>query len=454
MLYGVRATNKSKVKITIRKMNIKGTAKKRGSVSVEAAISLSVFMLFIFSLAYILKVFYTYNTVQESLSEVSRNMANFSYFYHITEAKDFTDRLNDMAQEAGNQLEEQKNTIVNAFTSFTSFFSSDSPADEELAIPVSVDSLIDSMTSRDDSAEGGDLLFAGITPKEELKLFITLIAKKLNYEITNKLVCLLAKNSLKTELSERTNTKDDPALALGICNGMKGLDFSKSSVFGDSESLEFIVNYTVEPFAFLPAIPLSNRVKVIGWTGGRGATVKVSENSDTADDTTDTEVQSYWNSYDDDKRYFDRGFKMKEEYLKSLNPGKSNPFMEFERQTGIPVMDAYVYNKETGTTEYYDVFTLNPFLKTYSTQPGAIASQIKKHGKRLHECETPNKLKDREIGKVRKIVVMIVPENSGEEVDKACQNAQETLKKHGVEVMLHRAFGSYESHDSNLDSAA
>ncbi|NLM73291.1 MAG: hypothetical protein GX184_04585 [Clostridiaceae bacterium] len=450
MLHGVRAIKKSKNRIVA----INNSKKSSGSVSVEAAISLSVFMLFIFSLAYILKVFYTYNTVQQSLTEVSRNMANLSYFYHLTGAKDFSDRLNEMAEEAETRLEEQKNTIVNAYTSFTGFFSSDNPSvDDLIEATVSVDDLIDSISNTD--AEKEDGLMAGLISgaKEELKLFITIIARKLNYEVTNKLVCLMAKHSLKGELSERTKNKDDPALALGIRDGMKGLDFSKSSVFGDSESLEFVVNYTVEPFAFLPALPMSNRVKVIGWTGGRGSSVKESKEPVDSDETGNTS-QSYWNQYDDGKMYFDRGLKMEEEYVKTLNPGRGNRFLEFEKQTGIPAIDAYVYNNETGAVEYYDVFTLNPFLKTYSTRPSSITSEIKKHGKRLLECGTPGNLKDKDISKVRRIVVMIVPDNSGEEVDNSFRNAKETLEKYGVEVILYRGFGSYEANDEDLDSAA
>lgn len=62
--------------------------------------------------------------------------------------------------------------------------------------------------------------------------------------------------------------------------------------------------------------------------------------------------------------------------------------------------------------EYYDIFTLNPFMKTYSEKPSAIKSEIKKHGKRLLEFETPDFLKEYDIKEIKRVVIMVIPENS------------------------------------------
>ena len=51
----------------------------------------------------------------------------------------------------------------------------------------------------------------------------------------------------------------DPALALGIEGGLSGFDFTHTSIFGDSESMEFVVSYNVKApvvFAFVPDIRL------------------------------------------------------------------------------------------------------------------------------------------------------------------------------------------------------
>ena len=76
----------------------------------------------------------------------------------------------------------------------------------------------------------------------------------------------MAESSLIKELEKRVRTrKDDPAAALGIEGGLRGFDFTHTDIFGDSESMDFVVSYSVKApvvFAFAP-LSLSNRVKII-----------------------------------------------------------------------------------------------------------------------------------------------------------------------------------------------
>lgn len=405
----------------------------KGSSTIEATIVLPFFLMVFFSFAYIIRIFFAYNTMQDALSEVGRRYGNMSYFYHVTGLKDYSDALNTAADEAESTLSGQHDVLVNAFNAFNDSVSGGS---EQAG---SVDSIMAVIEGAEDlsnaTLEVSDLVQTVVAdPKAELKLIVTVFARKLSYKITNELVGLIARGSLAKELEKRVDTNKDPAKALGIEGGIKGLDFKQTDIFGDSESMEFVVSYSVKAplvFAFVPGIKLSNRVKIIAWTGGRGESVKTEEKKEEKEDS------SLWTKMDNDKRYWDRGLEIeKRETEKLLATATSNKY---------PVIDAYAYNESQATVEYYDVFTLNPFMKTYSEKPSAIKSEIKRHGKRLLEFDTPDFLQEADIKEIKRVVIMVIPENSGQYAIEQYQKAKEELEKYQVEVRLVKGYGTYEA---------
>lgn len=429
-------------------------AKKRGikgSATIEATIVLPMLLIVLFSLAYIIRIFFIYNTMQDALSEVGRRYGNMSYFYHVTGLKDYSDALNTAADEAETTLSGQQDTLVNAFDSFNDMVSGGSGQ------AVSTDSIMAVLDNADDlsqaSSDVSELVRTIIAdPKTELRMVITIFARKLNYNITNELVSLMARGSLGKELGKRLNT-DDPTSVLGIEGGLMGIDFNQTSIFGDSESMEFVVSYTVKApvvFMFTPSIKLSNRVKIIAWTGGRGESVLKEEKKE------DDKNSSVWTKMDNDKRYWDRGLEIERLETAKLTKSAGKGVLASATSSKYPVIDAYIYKESKKTVEYYDVFTLNPFMKTYSEKPSAIKSEIKKHGKRLLEFDTPDFLKEAKIEVVKRVVIMVIPENSGNYAVEQYEKAKEELAQYQIEVRLVKGYGSYEAagEEEALDKAS
>ncbi len=416
----------------------------KGSSTIEATIVLPFFLIVFFSFAYIIRIFFTYNTVQEALSEVGRKYGNMSYFYHITGLKDYSDALNIAADEAENTLLNQHDVLVNAFNDFNDMVSSNSTQSG------SIDNIMEAFDGVSDlgnlTLEVSELVRTIVAdPKAELKLMVTVFTRKLNYKITNELVSLMAEGSLIKELEKRVRTyKDDPVAALGIEGGIRGFDFAHTDIFGDSESMDFVVSYNVKApvvFAFVPSIRLSNRVKIIAWTGGRGESVKNNEKEQ-------EENLSLWTKMDNDKKYWDRGLEIEKCEIEKL--------LAIATPKKYPVIDAYIYNESQATVEYYDIFTLNPFMKTYSEKPSAIKSEIKRHGKRLLEFGTPDFLIDADIKEIKRVVIMVIPENSGHYAVEQYEKAKKELEKYQVEVRLVKGYGTYEAdkQDEDLQEAS
>ena len=159
---------------------------------------------------------------------------------------------------------------------------------------------------------------------------------------------------------------------------------------------------------------------------------------------------------DKNKDYMDRGLTIEKLYIDELtqkNNSKGVKTFETSSKTG---MDAFTYDEKTGIAEYYDIFTLNPFMKTYQQRPGAIASEIKKHGKKLLDCTEPEYLENVNVSSVKRIVVFVVPENSDQMVDEAYAKAKKELEPYDIEVVLIKGYGQYTppKENENQDEAA
>jgi hypothetical protein len=444
---------------------IKNLNRKKGNTTVEAIIVIPCFLIIMFSLGYILRIFYVYNTVQSSLSEVARQIANMSYFYQLSGLKDYADRLHDLGESAEDTLEGHKNTFIGAFESFGNVISGGSNAVNSGSITGDdINNFINSISDMNQKTDELTSLISSIMedPSGEIKLFVHVLTQKLSYELTNRIVCAIAKGSLKNQLDERvvtSNKNTDPARILGIKDGLNGIDFSNSSIFGDKESLDFVVNYKIKPpavFGFLPEFKLSNRVKLIAWTGGRGKPVKVENDvSNEEGEDQDTTNESIWDKMDKDKDYFGRGLEIEKKHCELIikNLMSQNKIV-YKTPIDYPAVDLYSFDSKTKEATCYDIFTLNPLLKSYKGNPGKIAAQINKHGKKLLESLLPVDIKSLGPEKVKRVVIMIVPKNAGFEADEAVEIAKSRLESLGVVVYLSRGYGTYSEPYQELEEAA
>ena len=415
---------------------------RKGSATVEAAIVLPFFLITLFTLAYIIRIFFAYNTVQSSLQTVARDISSASYFYYVSGLKDISDKLDNMGQDATDELNSQKDTIVGAVDSFNNLITSMDTAriDQATSIDGGIQEIQDLYKNGEDLAANAGKVVDMVKeiikdPKAEGKLILTIFAQKAAYVARKELVCLVAGCMLDSEFEKKAIIGVDARQMLGISN----VSFSQSQIFGDQESLEFIITYTVHPpgiFSLIPKMTLSNRVKLIAWTGGRGQSVRVKKEEEKPVDE-----GSIWDEMDKDKKYFDRGLEIEKAEVEKLGVGiGNNQFMATEGM--FPKVDAFIYNDEM--VEAYDVFTLNPFMETYKTQPSKIKAEIKKHGKRLMEFDF-NDYPDEvpQSPEKKRIVICIIPDNSAD-ISEYVNAAKEELLKIGIsDVKLVRGYGNY-----------
>lgn len=417
----------------------------RGSATVEAAVVLPVFLIVLFSIAYTVRVFMAYKVMQSVLQQVARSIAEASYFYHVSGLKEYAEKLDELGGDAADELENQADKIIGTIDSFNSIVSAISDPDTSVDLETRISgarSLVNQLSGN--VRDAADLIRnMAKDPKHELKLLIAVFIRKAAYAARKEAVCVIAEALLDEELEKRASAGMDARKILGI----KNISFDQTQVFGDKETLEFIITYNVKtpfPFSLIPELTLCNRVKVIGWTSGRGASVR--EEQDTGD--------SIWISMDTEKRYWDRGLAIEDMEVERLREEAGGMRFEATSKT-YPAVDAYIYDEHT--LRMYDVFTLNPFMKTYQDQPGRIRSEVRKHGKRLLEFYPQDRPELWEIPNKERIVIVILPENAAEAVpniEEYITAAESELKKMGLtEVRIRYGYGTYSERQEEENTA-
>lgn len=419
-----------------------------GSATVEAAIVMPVFLIAFFTLAYLIRIFFAYNTMQAALQNVARSIGSSSYFYYASGLKDYTDKLQDRANKANETLADQKDTIINTVTSFNELLSTSETTvtDSSGITQEGIQNLIDSAQNLQGSFEDSKELFQSIAedPGAQIKLLLTVFAQNVTYEARNQLVRAIAGSMLDTELKRKFH-KDvsDVYLDLGIKDGIQSINFSQTEVFGDKESLDIVIYYTVHvpaPFSLIPEMQLCNRVKVIAWTGGRGESVRV--RPEIPEETENPDDSSIWVSMDKDQRYWDRGLEIERLEVDRIKKEASGEGLQCSAtDPKYPKVDAIASSDLE--VKLYDVFTLNPFMKTYVNNPNKIRSEINRHAKSLGSFDAQATLGVSENVQITRVVVIVMPSNAPADAIAQAERAKSDLAGGGVVVEIVTGHGEY-----------
>jgi len=89
--------------------------KKDGSLTVEAAISLPLFMCVFLSIAFFMKVVYIHNNVQYAINGAANEVATYSYLYSISGLQKVNDAITETTDEYGTTASEHTKEILEAF---------------------------------------------------------------------------------------------------------------------------------------------------------------------------------------------------------------------------------------------------------------------------------------------------------------------------------------------------
>lgn len=264
-------------------MRVISAVKKKGAMTVEAALVLPVLLCAFFSVVFLIKAVYTYELIQHALDETAAEIASAGYIYHVSGIRDIHDTVRNGVNDKSELFKGQVGSVFDTYNSLKdikSSFGQDLPGISDSADLLS--NADQNFANMLDEAEG-----ITSNPLDELKSIACYIASGAFENAKTKLFTPVVKLYMKKYLAaEGTTDADERLRSLNISGGFNGMDFNESSFLDDrGDNIDIVVKYRIKlplPIQFSSGFEFVQRVKVKAWMGG-DETQGVLEDSAAAD---------------------------------------------------------------------------------------------------------------------------------------------------------------------------
>lgn len=222
---------------------------KKGSITVEAAIALPVFLFAVISVVFLVKTVYTYEMIQYAITETAEEMAASSYIFHMSGLGELDDSLGGGMENRAGIFESHMDSIFDGIKNLDAFLK-DAP-EENLQEAANVAS----------------------DPVGKLKNAAAFLAAGTYGDLKTELFTPLVKLYIKKYLVSGSGQDADRRLrSLNIKNGFDGLDFGASGFFEkENNDIDIVVKYGIVlpvPIKLSPGLEIVQRAASRAWMGG------------------------------------------------------------------------------------------------------------------------------------------------------------------------------------------
>jgi hypothetical protein len=290
---------------------------KEGSLTVEAAIALPIFMCAFLSIIYFIKVINIQNNVQYALNGAANELATYSYLYSVSGLQHANDTLNDNIEQNGQLASDHAAKILEAFDALGENLQSAKNSTGQLleGDTSQIETLEELYDKSKSSPKDVQEVFKDIrsNPKKEFISIASLFASsgfvKVKGELSKPLIRLFMRKYADIKIF---NSKRGPGAYIEVKEGQDPFeifDLNKSRIFVDNKTIDIVVRYKIKtalPINFLPEITMEQRATVRAWLDGDGSGKK--EEGESGSDS----QKSLW-----DESPFDYGTIITQEELKS-----------------------------------------------------------------------------------------------------------------------------------------
>lgn len=396
----------------------------RGSITVEAAIVLPVFICVAISLAMLIKLVYVHDIIQHSINEAANELAAYAYIYHVSDLQKIDDTIQDNMDENSEQAEEHISVVVDAFGTLEKAYNTGSEFVEDANNAVESESSFASKAEQilnqagDLYIDGQQLTQQGIDsinslskvfedigkdPKKEAESIAWMLSKGIYSDVKTIAAVPLVKFTVKRYLQNATTGDVNKRLKmLNISNGFEGLDFYQSTFFSGDEDIDIVVAYSVElplPIEILPEIYMVQRCTARAWLDGG--------------DGTSLGETSIW-----DLPNKQRGMKIEELY------GGNLPY-------DFPVIDIFDAESKTGTS----IKSINLHNKTYQDQ-AKLKKVLQQYLDDIKLCNSI-KYKQQDYELINKRLVIVIPKGAINDNNRTVlEEIKEAAIANGIDISI------------------
>ena len=259
---------------------------EKGMITVEAVLSLVPFILVVMGIISFINVFMVHNKVQYAMYQAGSELASYTYFYEALGIRSADLGLKEDIDRETQELDDTIDKTTAFLNQLSSLESSASSVGSNGWSELGND--IDNVLSQGEATlqsakaalESGKVLISD--PQDLIRNIVYFGIENLEAELKSLLLGAVASGMVSNYLDasfspSNPRTADEYLKAAGVENGMKGLDFSNSKLFSDSEyrMIDMVVEYDLEVFFFRlffkePKIHVVQRCAIPAWLDGDG----------------------------------------------------------------------------------------------------------------------------------------------------------------------------------------
>lgn len=254
--------------------------KLKGSLSIEAAISLTTCMIVVFTMIYLIKVIYIHERVQYAISETAREMSVGAYLVDKTGLLDIQQNTYNQAKGNISQFQSSFDALVSSYnevsqtmSGLTNYSAIESDSDtsmtpsseDEISQQLFVEQIQLTHTIAQAYSFMNDLIGFIKISVEDSKQLVTSLGAVPGLEIINNAIGTKIVQSSVRKYISKEDYKD-----WGIIGGEGGMSYLRSTFMLQDEDIHIIVNYEIElPLLkdLIEPISIMQGVSVRAFTG-------------------------------------------------------------------------------------------------------------------------------------------------------------------------------------------
>lgn len=238
--------------------------RQEGIATVEAIISLTIFI-FVFTAIYsIINLCLVQAKVQMALNTSAKEISQYTYFYYVFHGDDIEDSLKNNSQKAVGVLDMFNNTLAQAEETAGSVSNAVGNINEK-----SIEDVINNAKELNAAANelGALLNDAGSDPAAYIKSFAAFATSQAAEEAKSYLASVLAKHMSKRHFSNMDLEQ------MGVVKGFDGMYFGHSQLLKDGDDNVYLsVIYELQIADWLPfdlSVTINQTAKTRGWAGNK-----------------------------------------------------------------------------------------------------------------------------------------------------------------------------------------
>lgn len=254
---------------------------EKGSLTVEACISLTMFLMVFVTILYIMRIVFAYGIMQHALNQTAKEFSTYSYYYAVSGLADVNGQIQSSTAGGVSNFNENVSNIVNVYDTFNTLGGSvkeagNSASSGDLSGTISsIQSISGDYSNFKDSLGGASDTIKSVAenPVAAIKSVGSVFLSGGNESAKTFLCGELSRSLMSKYISEGGYDAANTRLKnLRIVGGLDGVDFSASEFWapGSQNEIELVICYTIEPvfpFKIVDELNFMNKVRVRGWSG-------------------------------------------------------------------------------------------------------------------------------------------------------------------------------------------